>query len=465
MALRVTRARTPKIVVSTRPFIPIYREMLAIVHARASASSCVEVARRATACTDRDALARRLDDATAAVIVQIAELLRLRRDDCPTSAEIAHERGRAARRVVDPISLGVLKPPGEMRRRHRRRRGPVPRHAACASAGRTSASWPRRSELVRKMPGRHRRARRSTREGRAGFVLTLQAREQHIRREKATSQHLHQRGALRAAARSSTCALLGKQGLARGRRSSALRQGALRARAARCDPRRRRCGSTAPFFNEFVVDAAPAAAAVISRSCSSAGIVAGFAAGPLLPEHGQRAARRRHREAHQGARSTLLRRRRWRACRCMRQLIFEQSRPRPPRRTRCPTATCRDAPTQLVPPDAAARDAAGLPEVARARRGAPLHASCAQLNFGVDTHFYPLGSCTMKYNPKVNERVARARRASRDLHPLRSPTATRRRARSSCSDELEQLLVRDHRHGRVHAAARGGRARRADRHA
>ncbi len=34
----------------------------------------------------------------------------------------------------------------------------------------------------------------------------------------------------------------------------------------------------------------------------------------------------------------------------------------------------------------------------------------SQMNYGVDTHFYPLGSCTMKYNPKINEDMARLRR-------------------------------------------------------
>jgi glycine dehydrogenase subunit 2 len=38
-------------------------------------------------------------------------------------------------------------------------------------------------------------------------------------------------------------------------------------------------------------------------------------------------------------------------------------------------------------------------------------------NFGIDTGFYPLGSCTMKYNPRVNERLANLR-GFRDLHPL-----------------------------------------------
>src|SRR5262245_61853576 len=37
-------------------------------------------------------------------------------------------------------------------------------------------------------------------------------------------------------------------------------------------------------------------------------------------------------------------------------------------------------------------------------------------NFGIDTGFYPLGSCTMKYNPRVNERMAMLP-GFRDLHP------------------------------------------------
>jgi len=41
----------------------------------------------------------------------------------------------------------------------------------------------------------------------------------------------------------------------------------------------------------------------------------------------------------------------------------------------------------------------------------------SQMNYGVDTHFYPLGSCTMKYNPKINEDMARVPGFAR-LHPL-----------------------------------------------
>jgi glycine dehydrogenase subunit 2 len=44
----------------------------------------------------------------------------------------------------------------------------------------------------------------------------------------------------------------------------------------------------------------------------------------------------------------------------------------------------------------------------------------SQRNFGVDTGFYPLGSCTMKYNPKINEQIARLAGFS-EIHPLQDP--------------------------------------------
>jgi glycine dehydrogenase subunit 2 len=46
----------------------------------------------------------------------------------------------------------------------------------------------------------------------------------------------------------------------------------------------------------------------------------------------------------------------------------------------------------------------------------------SQMNYGLDTHFYPLGSCTMKYNPKINEDMARLPGFAR-LHPLTPPAA------------------------------------------
>jgi glycine dehydrogenase subunit 2 len=61
----------------------------------------------------------------------------------------------------------------------------------------------------------------------------------------------------------------------------------------------------------------------------------------------------------------------------------------------------------------------------------------SQLNFSIDTHFYPLGSCTMKYNPKVNDRLA-ALPGFANIHPLQ-PAATVQGILELFAD-LERLL-------------------------
>jgi glycine cleavage system P protein (glycine dehydrogenase) subunit 2 len=59
-------------------------------------------------------------------------------------------------------------------------------------------------------------------------------------------------------------------------------------------------------------------------------------------------------------------------------------------------------------------------------------------NFGIDTGFYPLGSCTMKYNPRVNERVA-ALPGFRDLHPLQDEDASQ--GALELMHELQDILA------------------------
>jgi glycine dehydrogenase subunit 2 len=71
---------------------------------------------------------------------------------------------------------------------------------------------------------------------------------------------------------------------------------------------------------------------------------------------------------------------------------------------------------ELVPRKFLRGDAPGLPEVSEfdvVRH----YSRLSRMNYGVDTHFYPLGSCTMKYNPKLNEDMARLAGFAR-LHPL-----------------------------------------------
>lgn len=73
----------------------------------------------------------------------------------------------------------------------------------------------------------------------------------------------------------------------------------------------------------------------------------------------------------------------------------------------------------LAPLPAGVRADCGLPELSQldvVRH----YSALSQRNFGVDTGFYPLGSCTMKYNPKINEEIARIP-AFADSHPLQQP--------------------------------------------
>ena len=99
------------------------------------------------------------------------------------------------------------------------------------------------------------------------------------------------------------------------------------------------------------------------------------------------------------------------------KLIFENSQPG--RRGGGPPHY--DLPPAEVPDDLRRADAPRLPELAEPevlRHFTKL----STRNFGIDTGFYPLGSCTMKYNPRVNERLVMTP-GFRDLHPLQDDDA------------------------------------------
>jgi glycine dehydrogenase subunit 2 len=77
-----------------------------------------------------------------------------------------------------------------------------------------------------------------------------------------------------------------------------------------------------------------------------------------------------------------------------------------------------DVPTQPLPPESMLRDGLALPEVSELDV-VRYFTGLSQRNFSVDTNFYPLGSCTMKYNPRVNEQAA-SLLGFAALHPLQA---------------------------------------------
>ncbi len=98
---------------------------------------------------------------------------------------------------------------------------------------------------------------------------------------------------------------------------------------------------------------------------------------------------------------------------------------------------------ELLPPGAIRRDPAPLPEVSE--RDLVKHfMRLAHLNFSAETNFYPLGSCTMKYNPKVNEEIA-ALPGFASVHPNAPDQAVQGvlRLLHALEQELKEILGMD----------------------
>ena len=79
-----------------------------------------------------------------------------------------------------------------------------------------------------------------------------------------------------------------------------------------------------------------------------------------------------------------------------------------------------DVPLQDLPANSLLRTELELPEVTEPEI-VRYFTRLSQLNFSIDTHFYPLGSCTMKYNPKVNDVIAFSHGFA-FIHPLQQPS-------------------------------------------
>jgi glycine dehydrogenase subunit 2 len=90
-----------------------------------------------------------------------------------------------------------------------------------------------------------------------------------------------------------------------------------------------------------------------------------------------------------------------------------------------------------LPPSALRSEAPALPEVSELDL-VRHYSRLSQMNYGLDTHFYPLGSCTMKYNPKINEDMARLAGFAR-LHPLTPESLSQGALR--LMDELAGMLA------------------------
>lgn len=181
MAQRVTGR--DKVVVA-RAVHPEYR-MVARTYASQLGISFREVAFTEAGVTDLTQVRKALGDQVACLVVQSPNFFG-GIEDLPQFAEAAHAVGALlVVAVAEPVALGLLKPPGECGADIVTAEG-AGMGTGLNYGGPAVGFFATREKFIRHMPGRL-VGQTVDREGRTGYVLTLATREQHIRREKATS--------------------------------------------------------------------------------------------------------------------------------------------------------------------------------------------------------------------------------------------------------------------------------------
>ncbi len=272
MAIRITRR--PKIVIDGA-VSPIHRKMMDCYTSNLDIQ--LVAVDPSGGRTDREEFKKQLDDKTGAVILQNPNFFGVV-DDFSGLVEAAHSVGAIAVASVYPLSLGILKTPGAMGFDIVTGEGQS-LGLPLSFGGPYLGLMATRRKYVRKMPGRIVGAARD-RNGRRGFVMTLQAREQHIRREKATS-NICSNEALCAVRAVIYLSLVGKQGLRRVAQMCAAKAHYARGRLTAIPG----VGllSDAPTFNEFALELPVANAAEVVNELIEKGIAAGFPLGRYYP--------------------------------------------------------------------------------------------------------------------------------------------------------------------------------------
>jgi glycine dehydrogenase subunit 1 len=192
--------------VASRGLHPHSREVLS-THAVGFGATVTEVPLD-SGLTEAAALEAAIGEDTAAVFLQNPNFLGSV-EDIAELAAVAKARGALVVVAVDPMTLGVLRPPGDCGADIAFGEG-QPLGNRLDFGGPSFGFFCAREEYLRKMPGRI-AGQTSDVDGRRGFVLALQTREQHIRREKATS-NICTSQALNALAGAIHLSWLGKEG-------------------------------------------------------------------------------------------------------------------------------------------------------------------------------------------------------------------------------------------------------------
>ncbi|HKV24403.1 MAG TPA: aminomethyl-transferring glycine dehydrogenase subunit GcvPA [Candidatus Acidoferrum sp.] len=272
MAERVT-GRTRVLV--ARSVHPEYRDVLK-TYARNSGLHIEEIGYATDGTLDQQALHSALKNDVAAVVVQSPNFFGVLETLAPLAAS-AHALGALlVTAITEGVSLGIVRAPDEadIVAMEAQSFGLAPSYGG-PFAGVVAS----KEKFVRQMPGRL-TGQTTDAEGRRGFVLTLATREQHIRREKATS-NICTNQALCALAATVHLTLLGKEGL-REMAHQNLSKAAFALGELEKVPGVRRAFA-APFFNEFTIEL-PRSVKLVNAQLLRDKIVGPFVLGQAYPE-------------------------------------------------------------------------------------------------------------------------------------------------------------------------------------
>jgi glycine dehydrogenase subunit 1 len=245
MAVRIT-GRHKAVVAST--VHPEYREVMATYAKHQGLPSQLVGYDPATGRIDLEALAAAVSAETAAVLVQSPNFFGVI-EDIPAIAEIAHAKGALLIvSIAEAVSLGIVRPPVEA--------DIVSMEAqsfgvALSYGGPFCGVIAAKEKYVRQMPGRL-VGQTVDGAGNRGFVLTLATREQHIRREKATS-NICTNQALVALMATIFLTVYGKEGI-RELAEHNLAKADYAAKTLSAQPGARQLFTGSPHFHEFVLD-------------------------------------------------------------------------------------------------------------------------------------------------------------------------------------------------------------------
>ncbi|MSP39884.1 MAG: aminomethyl-transferring glycine dehydrogenase subunit GcvPA [Deltaproteobacteria bacterium] len=247
MARRIQPDKKRRVLVS-RALHPQYRAVIASYFKNLTDVVLEEIAFDGSGATDLDALTRQLDDRTMCVLLGYPNFFGVIEDLAPVKAACVKAGAQLISVTSEPLSLALLKPPGDFGVDIAVGEGQslgVP----MSLGGPAFGFFACQKKFVRNIPGRL-VGETVDSEGRRGFVLTLATREQHIRREKATS-NICTSQTLCTLAATVYMALLGKSGMRRIAEVNLARaHGAKAELIAQAKLERVFSG---PFFNEFVL--------------------------------------------------------------------------------------------------------------------------------------------------------------------------------------------------------------------